>query len=116
MPRPEPSKYVYCADEETNFAAVVKVDGDTLREVARHTGAPVGSCCRCGVDSSVAESDAGVQDIGSAVVDLTPGDDFELIARQTSGSTRYVSADELTWLPASCPASGPTTMGRMVPW
>jgi hypothetical protein len=80
MPRPEPSKYVYCADEETNFAAVVKVDGDTLREVARHTGAPVGSCCRCGVDSSVAESDAGVQDIGSAVVDQTPGDDIELWA------------------------------------
>jgi hypothetical protein len=39
-----------------------------------------------------------VQDIGSAVVDLTPGDYFELIARQTSGSTKYVAADELTWL------------------
>jgi hypothetical protein len=31
--------YLYCPDEEANFAAVVKVDGDTLREVARHTGA-----------------------------------------------------------------------------
>jgi hypothetical protein len=30
------------------------------------------------------EGDAGVQSIGSAVVDVTPGDYFELIARQTS--------------------------------
>jgi len=39
----------------------------------------------------------GVQSIGSAVVDVTPGDYFELIARQTSGSTKNVAADELTW-------------------
>ena len=43
------------------------------------------------------EGDAGVQSIGSAVVDVVPGDHFELIARQTSGSTRNVAADELTW-------------------
>jgi hypothetical protein len=43
------------------------------------------------------EGDAGVQTIGSAVVDVTPGDHFELIARHTSGSTRNVAADELTW-------------------
>jgi hypothetical protein len=41
--------------------------------------------------------DSGVQSIGSAVVDVTPGDHFELIARQTSGSTKNVAADELTW-------------------
>ena len=35
--------------------------------------------------------------IGSAVVDVTPGDYFELIARQTSGATKNVAADELTW-------------------
>jgi hypothetical protein len=43
------------------------------------------------------EGDAGVQSIGSAVVDVTPGDYFQLIARQTSGSTENVAADELTW-------------------
>jgi hypothetical protein len=43
------------------------------------------------------EGDAGVQSIGSAVVNVTPGDYFELIARQTSGSTKNVAADELTW-------------------
>ena len=43
------------------------------------------------------EGDAGVQSIGSAVVDVTPGDYFELIARQTSASTKNVAADELTW-------------------
>jgi hypothetical protein len=32
--------------------------------------------------------DGGVQSIGSAVVDVTPGDYFQLIARQTSSSTR----------------------------
>ena len=41
--------------------------------------------------------DAGVQGIGSAVVDVTPGDDFELTAHQTSASTKNVAADELTW-------------------
>ena len=35
--------------------------------------------------------------IGSAVVEVTPGDYFQLIARQTSGSTKNVAADELTW-------------------
>jgi hypothetical protein len=34
------------------------------------------------------EGDAGVQSIGSAVVDVTPGDYFELIARQTSSATQ----------------------------
>jgi hypothetical protein len=34
---------------------------------------------------------------GSAVVEVRPGDHFELIARQTSGATRHVAADELTW-------------------
>jgi hypothetical protein len=31
------------------------------------------------------------------VVEVTPSDHFELIARQTSGSTKNVAADELTW-------------------
>ena len=43
------------------------------------------------------EGDAGVQGIGSAVVDVAPGDYFELMARQTSASTKNVAADELTW-------------------
>ena len=43
------------------------------------------------------EGDAGVQSIGSAVVDVTPGDYFELLARQTSASPKNVAADELTW-------------------
>jgi hypothetical protein len=43
------------------------------------------------------QGDAGVQSIGSAVVDVTPGDYFEPIARQTSASTKNVAADELTW-------------------
>ena len=38
-----------------------------------------------------------MQSIGSAVVHVTPGDYFQLIARQTSGSTKNVAADELTW-------------------
>jgi hypothetical protein len=42
------------------------------------------------------EGDAGVQSIRSAVVVVTPGDYFEFIARQTSGSTKNVAADELT--------------------
>jgi hypothetical protein len=41
--------------------------------------------------------DSGVQSIGSAVGDVTPGDYFQLIARQTSGSPKYVAAEELTW-------------------
>ena len=43
------------------------------------------------------QGDSGVQGIGSAVVEVTPGDYFELIARQTSASTKNVAADELTW-------------------
>ena len=34
------------------------------------------------------EGDVGVQSIGSAVVEVTPGDYFEFIANQTSGSTK----------------------------
>jgi hypothetical protein len=34
----------------------------------------------------------------AAVVDVTRGDCFELIARQTSGAGTNVAADELTWL------------------
>jgi hypothetical protein len=37
------------------------------------------------------------QSIGTSVVEVTPSDHFELIARQTSGSTKNVAADELTW-------------------
>jgi hypothetical protein len=51
-----------------------------------------------GMGSESNEGDAGVQSIGSAVVNVTPGDYFELIARQTSGATKNVAADELTWL------------------
>ena len=43
------------------------------------------------------EGDAGVEGIGSAVVDVTASDYFELIALQTSASTKNVTADELTW-------------------
>jgi hypothetical protein len=39
-----------------------------------------------------------MQSIGSAVVDVTPGDYFELLVRQTSGATKNVAANELTWL------------------
>jgi hypothetical protein len=41
--------------------------------------------------------DSGVQSIGTSVVNVTPGDYLELIARQTSSSTMNVAADELTW-------------------
>jgi hypothetical protein len=44
------------------------------------------------------EGDAGVQSIGGAIVDVTPGDYVELVARQTYGSAKNVAADELTWL------------------
>ena len=43
------------------------------------------------------EGDAGVQGIGSAVVDVVPGDHFELIARHTAGATRNVAGNKLTW-------------------
>jgi hypothetical protein len=42
-------------------------------------------------------SDTGAQGIGSAVIDVMPGDYIGLIARQTSGTTKHVAADELTW-------------------
>jgi hypothetical protein len=41
--------------------------------------------------------DSGLQNASTAVVEVTAGDYFELIARQTSGSTKNVAADELTW-------------------
>jgi hypothetical protein len=37
-----------------------------------------------------------LQSIGRAVIDVTPGDCFQL--PPTSGSTKNVAADELTWL------------------
>ena len=43
------------------------------------------------------EGDAGVQCIGSAVVDVAKGDYFELIAQQTSVSTKSVVPGEFTW-------------------
>lgn len=43
------------------------------------------------------EGEAGVQGIGSAVVGVIAGDHFDLIARQTSGSTKNLAADEPTW-------------------
>ena len=38
-----------------------------------------------------------MQSIGTGVVNIAPGDCFELIARQTSGSTKNVVDDEFTW-------------------
>jgi hypothetical protein len=38
-----------------------------------------------------------LQSIGTAFVEVLPGDYFEFIVRQTSGSTKKVAADELTW-------------------
>jgi hypothetical protein len=38
-----------------------------------------------------------VQGIGSAVVDVTSGDHFELSARHTSASTKNVPDNELSW-------------------
>ena len=66
--------------------------------VGRRHEAPIG-CCRPSVSDQGGgdEGDAGVQGISSAVVDVTPGNYFELIARQASGSTKNVAADELTW-------------------
>jgi hypothetical protein len=43
------------------------------------------------------QGDSGIQNIGTGVVNPIPGDYFELIVRQTSGSTRNVAANELTW-------------------
>ena len=71
-----------------------------------HKEARIGRCEPCvstaldkffGAAKESDAGDAGVQGIGSAVVDVTPGDDFELIAHQTSASTKKVAADELTW-------------------
>jgi hypothetical protein len=52
------------------------------------------------------EGDAGVQGIASAVVEVTPGDHFELIARQASSSTKNVAADERTWFAVEVVDSG----------
>ena len=41
--------------------------------------------------------DSGLQNASTAVVEVIVGDYFELIVRQTSGSTKNVAADELTW-------------------
>jgi hypothetical protein len=49
------------------------------------------------MNSGDGEADADVQGIGTGVVNLTSGDYFELIARQTSTSTKNIAADELTW-------------------
>jgi hypothetical protein len=49
------------------------------------------------MNSGDGEADADVQGIGTGVVNVTPGDYFELIARQTSTSTKNIAADELTW-------------------
>jgi hypothetical protein len=38
-----------------------------------------------------------LQSIGSAVIDVTPGDYFQLIAPPTSGATKNVAANEFTW-------------------
>jgi hypothetical protein len=38
-----------------------------------------------------------LQSIGRAVIDVTPGDYFQLIAPPTSGATKNVAANELTW-------------------
>jgi hypothetical protein len=38
-----------------------------------------------------------LQSIGSAVIDVTPGDYFQLIAPPTSGATKNVAANELAW-------------------
>ena len=38
-----------------------------------------------------------MQSLGSGVVEVTPRDYFELVAGQTSASTKNVAADELTW-------------------
>jgi hypothetical protein len=43
------------------------------------------------------QGDGGVQSLGTGVVDVTPGDYFELIARHTFASTKNVAADEFTW-------------------
>ena len=68
------------------------------RSAGRRDKARIGYCRRSGSDQRGRhEGDAGVQSIGSAVVDVTPGDYFELIARQTSGATKNLAADELTW-------------------
>jgi len=59
-----------------------------------------------------------VSGIGSAVVEVAPGDHFKLIARQTFGSTKNVAADELTWFAlegsSDVPFSGAARDGAMV--
>jgi hypothetical protein len=50
-----------------------------------------------GTASESDEGDAGVQTNRQRRGRCHPGDDFELVARQTSGATKDVVADELTW-------------------
>lgn len=64
------------------------------RFATRGGGGAAGYAAAVGND----EGDAGVQSIGSGVVDAAPGDHFELIAHQTSGATKNLAADELTCL------------------
>jgi hypothetical protein len=77
-------------------------DGCGARELrrqwraARHRAA-AGRHHRCRVELNNGDRDAGIQGIGRVVVDVTLGDYFELIARQTSSATKNVAADELTW-------------------
>ena len=58
-------------------------------------GGPLPGPVAAGKESDA--GDSGVQSIGTGVVNATAGDHFELIARQTSASTKNVAADELTW-------------------
>ena len=63
----------------------------------RHVWAHKNGALFFGAAKESDQGDSGVQSAGSAAVDVMPGDYFELIARQTSGSTKNVAADELTW-------------------
>jgi hypothetical protein len=38
-----------------------------------------------------------MQSLGTGMVEVTSGDYCELVARQTSASTKNVAADEFTW-------------------
>ena len=41
-------------------------------------------------------SDSGVQSIGTSMINVAPGNYFELVARQTFAPTKNVPADKLT--------------------
>jgi hypothetical protein len=68
------------------------------RQRPRHVWIYKNSALFFGTAKESDQGDAGVQSIGSAVVDVTPGDYFEFVARQTSGSPR-------TSPPTSAPGS-----------